>query len=719
MKEKEVVLQILGMHCPACAQRIESGLSRVDGIIEAKVNFSSREAIVRLDLDRINVEEIKGVIKRVGYEAVEGEEETSAEERKKAIRRRLLLIFFGLALTIPIAVISYFLDFPEKKLLLLVLTTPVQFIVGWHFYTGAYNSLRNRFADMNVLVALSASAAYFYSLFSTFFIDGPVFYEASAVVVTTITFGMLLEEMAVEKTGETIKKLMELQPKTAIVARNGNEIEVPVEEVEVGDIVIVRPGEKIPVDGIVVDGHSFIDESMITGESVPVEKNVGDTVFSATINKTGALKFRAVKVGRETTLAQIVRLTREVQTSKAPIQRLADKVVNFFVPIVIIVAVGAFAIWYFFFQNGILALTTLVSVLVIACPCALGIATPAAIMIGVGKGAENGILIKNSAVLEVVKELDTVVFDKTGTLTKGKLEVTDIVAEDKQHVLKVAAVAEKRSEHPVGEAIIKKAESEGINVSEPDSFEALPGLGVAVKFERKKILVGNRALMRNHKVPIENLENYVEKLEKEGKTVLIVAVDGKAAGLLAVSDTIKEHSKDAVKTLQEMKLKVVMLTGDTKRTAEAIAKQLGINEVLAEVLPAEKVDEIRKLQNQGRFVAMVGDGINDAPAITQANVGIAIGGGTDIAMEAGDMVLVKDDPRDVAVSIKLSKKTLQKIKQNLFWAFFYNMLTIPLAAGILYPSLGILVRPEIAAATMILSDITVVGNSMLLKRWKP
>ncbi|MGC9345781.1 MAG: copper-translocating P-type ATPase, partial [Candidatus Bathyarchaeales archaeon] len=522
----------------------------------------------------------------------------------------------------------------------------------------------------NVLVALSASAAYFYSLFSTFFIDGPVFYEASAVVVTTITLGMLLEEVAVEKTGETIKKLMELQPKNAIIARNGNEVEVPVEEVEVGDIVIVIPGEKIPVDGIVVDGHSFIDESMITGESVPVEKNVGDTVFSATINKTGALKFRAVKVGKETTLAQIVKLTREVQTSKAPIQRLADKVVNFFVPIVIVVAVGAFTIWYFLFQNGILALTTLVSVLVIACPCALGIATPAAIMIGVGKGAENGILIKNSAVLEVVKELDTVVFDKTGTLTKGKLEVTDIVAEDKQYVLKIAAVAEKRSEHPVGEAIIKKAESEGINVSEPDSFEALPGLGVAVKFERKKILVGNRALMRNHKVPIENLENYVEKLEKEGKTVLIVAVDGKAAGLLAVSDTIKEHSKDAVKTLQKMKLKVVMLTGDTKRTAEAIAKQLGINEVLAEVLPAEKVDEIRKLQNQGRFVAMVGDGINDALAIRQANVGIAIGGGTDIAMEAGDMVLVKDDPRDVAVSIKLSKKTLQKIKQNLFWAFF-------------------------------------------------
>jgi len=702
MKEQEVILQILGMHCPACAQRIENSLSKLDGITEAKVNFAFKEAIVRFNSDKTNIEKIKATIKRTGYEAVEQVEGFSAEKGRKAMRKKLMLFFVGLALTIPIAVITYFLDFPEKNLLLLVLTTPVQFIVGWHFYKGAYNSLKNRFADMNVLVALSASAAYFYSLSSTVFNNPMVFYEASAIVITTITLGMLLEEMAVEKTGETIKKLMELQPKTAIVIRNGDEREVSVD-----------------VDGVVVDGHSFIDESMITGESVPVEKNVGDTVFSGTVNEAGTLKFRAVKVGKETTLAQIVRLTREVQASKAPIQRLADKVVNFFVPIVIVIAVGAFAIWFSFFHNEMLALTTLVSVLVIACPCALGIATPAAIMIGVGKGAENGILIKNSAVLEVVKELDTVVFDKTGTLTKGELEVTDIVAEDKQHVLKIAAVAEKRSEHPAGEAIVKKAESEGIKVPEPDSFEALPGLGVAVKFKQKKILLGNRALMRNHNVAIKKLEDHIERLEKEGKTVLIVATDGKAVGLLAVSDTIKEHSKIAVKTLQEMGLKVVMLTGDTRRTGEAIAKQLGINEVLAEVLPAEKVEQIRKLQNEGRFVAMVGDGINDAPAITQANVGIAIGGGTDIAMEAGDIVLVKDDPRDVAVSIKLSKKTLQKIKQNLFWAFFYNMLTIPLAAGILYPSLGILVRPEIAAATMILSDITVVGNSMLLKRWKP
>jgi len=706
------------MHCPACAQRIENNLSKLNGIIEAKVNYVSKEAIVRFNSDKTNIDKIKETIKKTGYEAIE-QIEGIAEKRKKATKRKLLLFFIGLALTIPIVAITYFPSFPEKNLLLLALTTPVQFIVGWHFYKGAYNSLKNKFADMNVLVALSASAAYSYSLYSTIFNDASVFYEASAVVITTITLGMLLEEMAVQKTGETIKKLMELQPKTAIVVQNGNEREIPVEKVKVNDIVIIKPGEKIPVDGVVISGHSFIDESMITGESIPVEKNVGDTVYSGTVNEAGTLKFRATKVGKETTLAQIVKLTREVQTSKAPIQRIADKVVNLFVPIVIIIAAAAFTIWFSFLQNETLALTTLVSILVIACPCALGIATPAAIMIGVGKGAENGILIKNSAVLEVVKELDTVVFDKTGTLTKGKLEVTDIITEDKQSFLKIAAVAEKRSEHPVGKAIIKKAESEGITVPEPDSFEALPGLGVAAKFKRNKILLGNRALMRNHKVIIEKLEDNIEKLEKEGKTTLIVAIDGKAVGLLAVSDTIKEHSKNAVKTLQETGLKVVMLTGDTKRTAEAIAKQLGINEVLAEVLPAEKVEEIRKLQNKGRFVAMVGDGINDAPAITQANVGIAIGGGTDIAMEAGDIVLVKDNPQDVAVSIKLSKKTLQKIKQNLFWAFFYNMLTIPLAAGILYPSLGILVRPEIAAATMILSDITVVGNSMLLKRWKP
>jgi Cu+-exporting ATPase len=717
MKEREVVLQILGMSCPSCSEGIQTGLARLEGVIDAKVNFASKEAIVKFDEDKISLDKIKAAIKRGGYEAAEQVEDTT-EKRRKQVRNRMLLFFLGLALTIPILLISYLLSFPGKDYVLLALATPVQFIVGWHFYRGAYTSIRNRYADMNVLVALSATAAFVYSVYSTFIPQGMVFYDASAVVITTITLGMLLEEMAVERTGATIKKLMALQPKTATVVRDGEEKEISVGEVQVGDTVVVRPGEGIPVDGAVAEGRTFIDESMITGESVPVEKNVGDTVFSGTINKTGTLKFTAEKVGLETTLAQIVRLAREVQASKAPIQRIADRVVNIFVPVVVALAVSVFLIWHLF-VNDFLALTTMVSVLAISCPCALGIATPAAIMIGVGNGAENGILIKNNAILEIVGKLDTVVFDKTGTLTKGKLEVTDIVGENKKSVLQVAAAAEKWSEHPIGQAIVRKAESERISFGEPDSFEALPGFGVAVEVEGRKILIGNRALMKNNGVPVERFETDIQRLESEGKTVLNVAVTDKLVGLLAVSDTLNEHSKEAVETLHKKGLRVVMLSGDTARTAEAIARQLGITEVLAEVVPAQKVEELKKLQSQGRFVAMVGDGINDAPAITQANVGIAIGSGTDIAIEAGDIVLIKDDPRDVAISIDLSKKTLGKIKQNLFWAFFYNAIMIPLAAGLLYLPFGILIPPEAAATSMILSDITVVGNSMLLRRWKP
>ena len=719
MKEKEVVLQILGMHCTACATGIESGLKRLDGVTEANVNFATKEAIVKYDEDKATLDKIKAAVKRGGYEAVERIEDVS-EKRRKEVRGKMLLFFIGLILTIPIAVITFLTMFPEKNYALLALATPVQFIVGWHFYKAAYASIRNRFADMNVLVALSSSVAYVYSAYITFFVpDAMGFFDASAVVITTITLGMLLEDMAVERTGDAIKKLMGLQPKTAIVIQDGQEKEVPVDEVQIGDTVVVKPGDKIPVDGTVTDGRTFIDESMITGESVPVEKKVGDIVFSGTINKTGSLKFQAEKVGLETTLAQIVRLAREVQASKAPIQRLADKVVNVFVPVVVSVSILTFAVWLLVFNNQGLALTTMVAVLAISCPCALGIATPAAIMIGVGKGAENGVLIKNSAVLEVVKNLDTIVFDKTGTLTKGKLDVTDIVADDKKSVLDAAAVAEKWSEHPIGQAIVRKAESEGNDVAEPEAFEALPGFGVSAGVKGKKVLIGNRALMRNNNIPIEHLESEIERLEAEGKTVLILAVERQAAGALAVSDTVKEHSREAINTLQKMGLKVIMLSGDTKRTAEAIAKQLGVNEVLAEVVPAQKVEEIKKLQSKGHFVAMVGDGINDAPAITQANVGIAIGSGTDVAVDSGDIVLLKDDPRDVATSIKLSRKTLGKIKQNLFWAFFYNLIMIPLAAGVLQPFLGVLIPPEAAATSMILSDITVVGNSMLLRRFKP
>jgi len=719
LKEKEVVLQILGMHCTACATGIESGLKRLDGVTDAKVSFATKEAIVKFDEDKVTLDKIKAAVKKGGYEAVERVEDISAK-RKKEVRGKMALFFIGLALTIPIASISFLITFPEKNYVLLALATPVQFVVGWHFYKAAYSSIRNRFADMNVLVALSSSVAYVYSAYITLFVpEGMGFFDASAVVITTITLGMLLEDMAVERTGDAIKKLMGLQPKTAIVIQDDQEKEIPADEVQIGDTVIVKPGDRIPVDGLVMDGHTFIDESMITGESVPVEKNVGDTVFSGTINKTGTLKFQAEKVGLETMLAQIVRLAREVQASKAPIQRLADKVVNVFVPVVVAISILTFAVWFFIFGNQSLALTTMVAVLAISCPCALGIATPAAIMIGVGKGAENGVLIKNNAVLEVARNLDTVVFDKTGTLTNGKLDVTDIVADDRRKILEVAAIAEKWSEHPIGQAIVKKAENEGISVAEPESFDALPGFGVTAKVKGKKVLIGNRALMKNNNVPVQQLENEIEKLETEGKTVLIVAVKGKAAGAIAVSDTVKEHSKEAVSALQKMGLKVIMLSGDTRRTAEAVAKQLGIDEVLAEVVPAQKVDEIKKLQSQGRFVAMVGDGINDAPAITQANVGIAIGSGTDVAVDSGEIVLIKDDPRDVATSIKLSRKTLGKIKQNLFWAFFYNIIMIPLAAGVLYSTLGVLIPPEAAAASMILSDITVVGNSMLLRRFKP
>jgi Cu+-exporting ATPase len=688
-------------------------------VIEAGVNFATKEAVVKYDEDRVTLDKIKAAVKRGGYEAVERVEDVS-EKRRKELRGKILLFFVGLALTIPIVVITYFTAFPQKNYVLLALTTPVQFIVGWHFYRGAYSSVRNRFADMNVLVALSSSVAYVYSAYVTFFMPGEMgFFEAAAIVVTTITLGMLLEDMAVEKTGDAIKKLMSIQPKTATVIRDDKEKEVSVDDVQVGDIVIVKPGNRIPVDGTVTDGHTYIDESMVTGESVPVEKNIGDTVFSGTVNKAGTLKFQAEKVGLETTLAQIVRLAREVQASKAPIQRIADKVVNIFVPLVVAISILTFALWFFVLKDQALAVTTTVAVLAISCPCALGIATPAAIMIGVGKGAENGVLIKNSAVLEVARNVDTVVFDKTGTLTRGKLDVTDVVADDEKAVLEVAAVAEKWSEHPIGQAVVRKAESEGINLSEPESFEALPGFGVTGQVRGKKVLIGNQALMRNNNVSVVRLESVIEKLEREGKTVLVVAVEGVALGALAVSDTLKEHSKEAISNLKKMGLNVAILSGDTKRTAEEIAKQLGVNDVIAEVVPADKVDEIKKLQGEGRFVAMVGDGINDAPAIRQSNVGVAIGSGTDVAIDSGDIILIKDDPRDVATSIELSRKTLGKIKQNLFWAFFYNVVMIPLAAGILQPSLGILIPPEAAATSMILSDITVVGNSMLLRRFKP
>ena len=706
------------MHCAACAQRIEKTLSSVSGVKDVSVSFALKETIIEYNPDQTNLKEIQKIIEDIGYRGIE--KKAFLKEAKEEVRKKIGLFILGLVLTIPVFITKMFFDFPGRNVLLFLLTTPVQFVVGWHFYRGAYFSLKSRFADMNVLVVLSTTTAYVYSIFATFIAEGPVFYEASAITVTTISLGMLLEDMASGKAGEAIKKLIELQPKRATVVRNGKEIEISVEEVKVNDVIIVRPGERLSVDGIVVGGYSSVDESMITGESIPVEKKVGDEVIGATINKTGVLKFKATKVGRETTLAQIIRLVRNAQVSKAPIQRIADKVVNYFVPSVVLISIIAFGLWYFLFKSEfIFALTAMVSVLVIACPCALGIATPTAIMVGMGKGAEHGVLIKSGGVLEIIGKLDTVVFDKTGTLTKGKPEVTDIIGENRLEVLKMAAVAERRSEHPLGEAILRRAKEEEINTPEAKFFKTMPGKGVEAKYKLKHILVGNRGLMEDHRISIDHLEGTVERLEKEGKTVMILAVNRKVSGLIAVADTLKQYSKEVVQELHKMNLDVVMLTGDTERTAYAVAEQVGIDKVLAEVLPEEKVNQIKDLQNEGKIVAMVGDGINDAPAITQADVGIAIGSGTDVAIEAGDIVLIREDLHDVIASIQLSRQTLRKIKQNLFWAFFYNVLSIPIAAGVLFPFFEILLRPEISAIAMILSDITVAGNSLLLRRFVP
>ena len=698
---EKTILKILGMHCESCAKTIEKALSKEKGLISAQVNFNLENAIIEYNPEKINVDEIKKIIEETGYKTLEKEGEMADE-----IKRGWQKFWFGLILTLPVWIIATFFYDPKWNLLLFFLATPVQIVLGWSFYRGAYFALKQKMADMNVLVALSTSAAYFYSVFATFFISGSVFYEASTTVLTTITLGMLLEKISRGKVGEAIKKLMKLEAKTAKVLRDGKEIEILPEEIKKGDIIVVRPGEKIPVDGVIVEGRSTIDESMITGESIPVDKKEGNEVFGATINKTGTFKFKATKVGKETTLAQIVKLVEEAQTQKAPIQRIADKVVNWFVPIVVSIALMSFIVWYFIQGSTFLfALTALVAVLVIACPCALGIATPTAIMSGTGKGAENGILIKGSQYLEKVRELTTLVFDKTGTLTKGEPEATDIIGE----VLQLAASLAKNTTHPLDIAIVKEAEKEKISLLNVQNFEAIPGKGIRGKIEGKEVLLGNRRLIKS---------DLGKELEEQGKTVMLVSVDGEIKGLIAVADTLKDYSKEAIATLKKMGLEIWMITGDNQKTARAIGKELGIEKILAEVLPQDKEKEIRKLQKEGKVVGAVGDGINDAPMLAASDIGIAMGAGTDVAKETGGIILVKDDIRDVVKAIKLSRKTFSKIRQNLFLAFIYNALAIPIAAGLFYHWFGFLLRPEIAALAMILSDISVIGNSLLLRKWK-
>ncbi|MGB9659489.1 MAG: heavy metal translocating P-type ATPase [Nitrososphaerales archaeon] len=614
------------------------------------------------------------------------------------------------------------LNFPifASQIWQFLLATPVQFIAGLRFYRGTLDAIRNRSANMDSLIAIGTSTAWLYSTIVTFFpgsLPGSeVYFDTAALIIALVLVGRTLEHIAKGKASEAVRRLLDLQPTLATVIRNGKEEQVPVEEVIVGDIILVKPGEKIPVDGEVIEGHSSVDEKMITGESIPVEKKVGDEVIGATMNKTGVLKFKATKVGADTTLSQIINLVEEAQSTKAPVERLVDKISSYFVPIVILVAVGAFAGWYLLLGKPFgFALLAFIAVIIIACPCALGIATPIALVTGTGKGAENGILIKGAEYLERSRKIDTIIFDKTGTLTRGEPSVTDLIPltnSKEEEILKIAAIAEKGSEHPLGEAIMRKAEEEGIEINDPESFETVPGHGVKIAYNGNEYLLGNRRLMVQNGIEVQEHEDYIKKLENEGKTVMILASKQRVMGLIAAADLPKKEARETIESLKKLGLEVIMLSGDNRRTAEAVAKQLGIKNVIAEVLPGEKSEVIKKLQSEGKSVAMVGDGINDAPALAQADLGIAVGSGTDVARETGGIVLIKDDLKDVVTAIKLSRKTLSKVKQNLFWAFAYNTALIPAAA------LGI-ISPIIAAGAMAMSSLTVVMNTLFLRRFKP
>ena len=652
------------------------------------------------------------------------------EFRSLKIWTSFALIFGSLT-----AIFEYFYPISfivSEYFLLFLLATPVQFIAGWRFYKGTRDAIRARQANMDSLIATGTSAAWLYSTIITFFpgllptvaATGPqVYYTESGLIIGFILLGRTMEHVVKGRASQAVRKLLDLQPTLARVVRDSQEVEIPVENVPVGDTLLVKPGEKIPVDGSVVEGYSSVDESMVTGESMPVEKKVGDEVIGGTINKTGVLKFMATKVGQDTAISQIVKLVEEAIVSKTPIQRLADVISSYFVPATIAIAVGAFLIWYYAFSMPFgLAFTVLISVLIIACPCALGIATPAAIMIGAGKGAQNGVLIKSGEYLEKAHKLRTIVFDKTGTLTVGKPSLTDVIAFKgfkENEILQQGAITEKGSEHPLGEAIVRGAQERSLKLVDATDFEAIPGHGVEATTLGKKVLLGNRKLMQSRNVSIEGAEEKMQVLENDGKTAMLIAIDGKFAGIIAVADTLKEGSIGAVKKLQSLGVEVYMLTGDNRRTADAIAKKLGINHVLAEVLPQDKAKVIKDLKAQGKLVAMVGDGINDAPALAEADVGIAIGSGTDIAKETAGIVLIKNELKDVVTAIELSRRTVSKIKQNLFWAFFYNIALIPVAAGILYPFTGLLLNPIFAAVAMASSSITVTVNSMLLNTYKP
>ncbi|MFB2893734.1 heavy metal translocating P-type ATPase [Aerosakkonemataceae cyanobacterium BLCC-F50] len=744
-------LKLRGMSCASCAKNIEDAIRSVPGVKEANVNFGAEQASVIYDAQKTNVESIQNAVEEAGYSAyslqeqqmITGEDDTEKAARQAESRDLMLKVAVGGIISIILIIgslpmmtglnlpfIPAWLHNPWFQLLL---TTPVQFWCGYSFYINGWKAFKRHAATMDTLIALGTSAAYFYSLFATifpkFFINQglmpEVYYETAAVVITLILLGRFFENRAKGQTSEAIRQLIGLQAKTARVIRNGKEVDLPIQEVQIDDVILVRPGEKIPVDGEVIEGSSTIDESMVTGESIPVKKQTGDEVIGATINKTGSFKFRAIRVGKDTVLAQIVQLVQQAQGSKAPIQRLADRVTGWFVPVVIAIAIATFIIWFNFMGNVTLALITTVGVLIIACPCALGLATPTSVMVGTGKGAENGILIKGAESLELAHKIKTIVLDKTGTVTQGKPTVTDFITvngtanKNELKLIKLAASVERNSEHPLAEAVVRYAETQQVSLGDVDKFEAIAGSGVQGIVSDRLVQIGTSRWMAELGIDSTTLQQFKTEWESAGKTAVWIAVDGEIEGLMGIADAIKPSSPAAIKALKRLGLEVVMLTGDNRQTAEAIAREVGINRVFAEVRPDQKAAKVQEIQSEGKIVAMVGDGINDAPALAQADVGIAIGTGTDVAIAASDITLISGDLQGIVTAIQLSRATIQNIRQNLFFAFIYNVAGIPIAAGILFPFFGWLLNPIIAGGAMAFSSVSVVTNALRLRNFQP
>ncbi len=742
----ETTFIISGMTCASCSQTVEKAVNQLVDVEHAEVNLATEKLNVSFDEDVLTAADIIEAVQAAGYEAKvasnASEREDTKAKKQAEITRMWQRFFYSAIFSVPLLYVSmgHMIGLPLPSIidpmmnpvifsfLQLILTIPVM-VLGWPFFRVGFKTLAKRHPNMDSLVALGTSAAFIYSLGATVAVAFgeshyamDLYYESAAVILTLITLGKYLEARSKGKTSEAIEKLMGLQPKTARIIRAGEEMEVPIESVQVGDTIIVKPGEKLPVDGIVTEGKTSIDEAMLTGESIPVEKTAGDTVIGASINKNGTIQYEATKVGEDTALSQIIKLVEDAQGSKAPIAKMADIISGYFVPIVIVISILSGLSWFIAGETGLFSLTIAISVLVIACPCALGLATPTAIMVGTGKGAENGVLIKSGVALETTHKLNTIVFDKTGTITEGKPVVTDILSVNgttEEELLQLTASSEKGSEHPLGEAIVRRAEEKQLTFLPVDRFEAIPGRGIDVSINQQTLLAGNKKLMTERGISLTEIDQESDRLAAEGKTPMYIAIEGEISGIIAVADTVKQHSKQAIEKLHQMGIEVVMITGDNKRTAEAIAKGVGIDRVLSEVLPEDKATEVKKLQAEGKKVGMVGDGINDAPALAQSDIGLAIGSGTDVAMESADIVLMRSDLMDVLTALELSHATIRNIKQNLFWAFAYNVIGIPIAMGLLHIFGGPLLNPMLAGAAMSFSSVSVLVNALRLKRFKP